>query len=161
MIFCIWNISYAVNRCPIPCGTRASLKPSSMQELKRTPSPRRSVSLALAQGISELVQRTSEKLRLLPQIGRQEAVRVNNSHEGGLECVLESFGGTGGCGVSVLDTSELEKTLDSWRGDEAGTTRSRNELSMMLAWKRHGNGRVEHTLTVTEPHLPLSLVGRE
>lgn len=54
------------------------------------------VSLAFPQGVGELLQRGSDQLGLLPQVGGQEAVGVGNGGEGGLEGVLEGLGGTGG-----------------------------------------------------------------
>lgn len=64
--------------------------------LSPVPSPKRLVSLAFAQGIGELLQRASDQLRLLPQVGGQEAVGVGHGGEGGLEGVLEGLGGAGG-----------------------------------------------------------------
>jgi hypothetical protein len=87
------------------------------------------VTLSSPKSIREFLQRTSDKLGLLPQVGGQVSVCVADSDEGGLEGVLESFGRTGGGSVDVVDTSELEETLDGGGGDEAGTTRSRNKLS--------------------------------
>jgi len=70
------------------------------------------VLLALAQDITELLQRAADELSLLPEVGGEEAVGVDNSDEGGLEGVLEGLGGAGrGC-VDVIDTGKLEKTLD-------------------------------------------------
>jgi hypothetical protein len=54
------------------------------------------VSLAFPQGVGELLQGASDQLRLLPQVGSQEAVGVGNGGEGSLEGVLEGLGGTGG-----------------------------------------------------------------
>lgn len=58
--------------------------------------PHSLVSLAVPQGIGELLQGRSDQLRLLPQVGGQEAVGVGDGGEGGLEGVLEGLGGTGG-----------------------------------------------------------------
>lgn len=85
------------------------------------------VSLALAQNVSELVQRRSEELGLGPQVRRQVAVGVTDSDEGSLESVLQGLGGARGRGVAVLNTSELEETLDSGRGDNARTAGSGDE----------------------------------
>lgn len=131
------------------------------------------VSLALPQGIRKLVQGTPDQLGLLPEVGGQETVSVGDSHEGSLEGVLEGLGGTGGRGVGVLDTSELEESLDGGGGNEASTARSGDKLSRahvslcpaihfsffghryLLRWTGI------RTRTVTEPHLPDSLQGRE
>lgn len=70
------------------------------------------VSLASSENITKLLQRTPDKLGLLPQVGGQVTVCVADSDEGGLEGVLKGLGGTGrGC-VDVIDTGKLEKTLD-------------------------------------------------
>lgn len=86
------------------------------------------VSLTRSQGIRKLVQRAADKLGLLPQVGGQEAVGVGHGHKGSLEGVLEGLGGAGGRGVGVLDTSKLEESLDSGRGDKASTTGSGDKL---------------------------------
>ena len=86
------------------------------------------ITLPLAQNIRILVQRTPSELVLGPQVRREETVRVDDSGEGGLEGVLEGLGGAGRRGIGVLDTGQLEETLDGGRGDEAGTTGGRNEL---------------------------------
>ena len=65
------------------------------------------VPLTLPQGVGVLVQRAPDELRLLPQVGRQEAVGVGDGGEGGLQGVLESLGRTGRGRVGVLDTGEL------------------------------------------------------
>ena len=123
------------------------------------------VSLALPQGIRKLVQGTPDQLRLLPQAGGQEAVGVGHSHKGSLEGVLEGLGGTGGRGVGILDTSELEESLDGGGGNEASTTGSRDKLqnvSFLRVLCSLFSCRVGiRTRTVTEPHLPDSLQGRE
>lgn len=82
----------------------------------------RLVPLALAEDVAVLLQRAPLELGLLPQVGGKESVCVGDGHEGGLEGVLEGLGGAGRGGVDVLDTGELQETLDGGRGDEAGTT---------------------------------------
>lgn len=82
----------------------------------------------LAQNIAELVQRAPGELVLGPQVGGQEAIGVADSHEGGLEGVLEGFGRAGGLRVRVLNTGKLEETLDGGRGNEASATGGRNKL---------------------------------
>jgi hypothetical protein len=52
----------------------------------------RLISLSFSQNITKLLQRTPNELRLLPQVGSQEAVCVADSDKGGLESVLESLG---------------------------------------------------------------------
>lgn len=56
----------------------------------------RLVSLPFPEHIPKLLQRAPIELRFLPQIGRQEAVCVSNSDEGGFEGVFEGFGAAGG-----------------------------------------------------------------
>ena len=93
------------------------------------------VTLALAKHIAVLLERAAGELGLVPQAGSEEAVGVGDSDEGGLEGVLEGLGRTGRRGVNVFDTAELQQTLDGGRGDQAGTTGSRDELcvvSMLL-----------------------------
>lgn len=78
--------------------------------------------------VAELLQWVDWKLGLLPEVRCEEGVGVSDGGEGGLEGVLEGLGGTGGGGVDILDTSELEETLDSWGGDETSTTWGWDEL---------------------------------
>ena len=120
------------------------------------------VLLALAQDITELLQRAADELSLLPEVGGEEAEGVDNSDEGGLEGVLEGLGGAGRGGVGVLDTSELEETLDGGGGDKAGTAGSGDELDPKIRGKVVISAfRMIHTRTETEPHLPDCLTGRE
>ena len=81
-----------------------------------------------SEDVAKLLQRTPGQSTILPQVGGEETVGVADGSEGGLEGVLEGLGGTGGGGVDVGDTSELEETLDGGGGDETGTTGSGNEL---------------------------------
>jgi hypothetical protein len=83
--------------------------------------------LALAQNVAEFLQRATGELGLGPEVGGKEAVGVDDGKEGSLEGVLEGLGGAGRGGIGVLDTSELKETLDSGRGNEAGTTGSGNK----------------------------------
>ena len=80
------------------------------------------VPLTLPQGVGVLVQRAPDELRLLPQVGRQEAVGVGDGGEGGLQGVLEGLGRAGRRSVGILNASKLQETLDSGRGNERGTT---------------------------------------
>ena len=86
------------------------------------------VLLALAQNVTELLQRAADELSLLPKVGGEEAVGVDDGKEGSLEGVLEGLGGAGRAGVGVLDTGELEQTLDGGGGNETGTTGSGDKL---------------------------------
>lgn len=54
------------------------------------------VSLAFPQAIRKLLQRTSDELGLLPQVGGKEAIGVGDGDEASLEGVLKSLGRTGG-----------------------------------------------------------------
>ena len=86
------------------------------------------VTLSSTESIRELLQRTSDKFRLLPQVGCQVSICVADSDEGSLQCVLESLGRTGGGSVDIVDTSKLEETLDGGGSDETSTTWSRDKL---------------------------------
>jgi hypothetical protein len=77
------------------------------------------IPLPLPQHIPILLQRTPHKLRLLPQIRRQEPVAVPNRHERSLERVLEGFSASGTGGVHVLDARELQQALDGGGCNEA------------------------------------------
>ena len=85
----------------------------------------------LAESVGKLLERAAQQLGLLPQVGGQETVGVGDGDEGGLEGVLERLGGTGGGGVSVLDTSELEEALDSGGGNKASTAGSGDQLQRL------------------------------
>ena len=82
------------------------------------------VLLALTEDVAVLLEGRPCESGLAPQVRGKESVCVGDSDEGSLQCVLKGLGGTSGCGVSILDTSQLQETLDSGRGDEAGTTGS-------------------------------------
>lgn len=86
------------------------------------------VLLVVPQGIRKFLQGTSDEFGLLPQVGGEEAVGVADGDKTGLEGVLEGLGGAGGRGVCVLDTGELEESLDSGGGNEAGTSGGGDEL---------------------------------
>lgn len=90
--------------------------------------PQHLIALALTQHIRVLLKRAADELVVLPQIRREEAVGARDSDESSLEGVLERLGRSGGSGVDVVDTCELKETLDSWRGDETGTTWGGDEL---------------------------------
>jgi hypothetical protein len=59
------------------------------------------VPLALAQNVAKLLQRASNELGVLPQVGCEEAVCVCDCLECGLERVLKGLGGARGSGVGV------------------------------------------------------------
>jgi hypothetical protein len=68
---------------------------------------------------------------------------VCDGDESSLQGVLESLGGTRRSSVDILDTSQLQETLDSGRSDKSGTTGSGNEtdsdgtaLSTLLGGER-------------------------
>jgi len=86
------------------------------------------VSLARSENITKLLQRTSDELGLLPQVRCEVSICVSDGDEGGLEGVLKGLGGTGGGSVDIVNTSELEKTLDGRGGNETSTARSWNKL---------------------------------
>jgi hypothetical protein len=95
------------------------------------------VALALTQNVTELLQRAADELGLLPQVGSKEAVRVADGKEGSLESVLKGLGRTGRRSVRILDTGELEKTLNSGGGDETSTTGSRDQLETKISMWQH------------------------
>lgn len=86
------------------------------------------VTLALTKHITVLLERATDELGLLPQVGSEERVSTSNRSEGSLKRILERLGRSGRCCVDVIDTGKLKQTLDGWRGDEAGTTWSWDEL---------------------------------
>jgi hypothetical protein len=65
------------------------------------------VTLPRAQNIAKFLQRTSDKLCLLPQVRGQVSVRVADSDEGSLEGILKGFGRAGRGSVDVVYASEL------------------------------------------------------
>lgn len=73
------------------------------------------------------VERRRLEGSFLPEVGRQEAIGVTDGNEGGLESVLDGTSRTRRRGVGILNTSELEELLDGRRGNDTGTTGSRNE----------------------------------
>lgn len=70
-----------------------------------------------------------------PQVGGQEAVGVGNSNEGSLEGVLQGSGGTGRRGVDILDTTELQKLLDSRGGNNGRTSGGGDESNVDGSWR--------------------------
>lgn len=115
------------------------------------------VLLALTEDVAELLERAARERANLPQVGCKETVCVGDGDEGGLQCVLEGLGGTSGCSVGILDTSQLQETLDSGRGNEAGTTGSGNEtdsdgtaLSGLLGGERVRLTKVGTPVTATD-----------
>ena len=90
------------------------------------------VPLPFTKHIAVLLERATLQLRLLPQVGCQEAVGIGDSHEGRLERVLERLCRAGGSGVDVAYTCELEQTLDGRGGDQAGTAWGGDKLDNQL-----------------------------
>ena len=146
---------------------RATTSPSLLRhpgfQIKRSPL----ITLSLTEDITELFQRAPDELGILPEVGCEETVAVTDGDEGGLEGVLKGLGRSGRGGVGVLDTGELEETLDSGGGNEASTAGSGDKLEKPCKYpivhraahnRGYGGNR---TLTETEPHLPDSLTGRE
>lgn len=134
--------------------------------------PKHLVTLAVPEGVGKLLQRAPDELGLLPQVGGKETVCVGNGRESGLQGVLEGLGRAGRRCVGILDTSKLEETLDSGRGNQGGTTGSRDKLlsivmsdwalrNVLIKFFLNGVYLLQLTRTVTEPHLPLSLTGSE
>jgi hypothetical protein len=108
-----------------------------MSHRRRKPEKNISLSLvllALTESVGKLLKGAADQLGLLPQVGRQEAVGVGDGGEGSLQGVLKGLGRTGRRGVGILNTSELEETLDGGRSDDLGTTGGGDELKgWMLA----------------------------
>ena len=111
-------------------GRNKSESPRNHQTPVHRPLSSRLVSLVRPQGIRKLLQRAPDELRLLPQVGRQESVGVGDGGKRGLQGVLERLGRARRRCVGVLNTSELQETLDSWGGDEGGTAGRRDELEV-------------------------------
>jgi len=86
------------------------------------------VTLAFTEHIAVLLKRAASELGLGPQVRGQEGVGVGDGDESSLERVLERLGRTGGGGVDVIDTSQLQQALDGWRSDQTGATRGRDQL---------------------------------
>ena len=86
------------------------------------------IPLPFPKHIPKLLERAPVQLRVLPQIRRQEPIRVAHRHERSLQRVLERLCGAGGGGVHVLDAGELEEALDGGGGDEACAAGSGDEL---------------------------------
>lgn len=89
------------------------------------------ISLPLSQHIPKLLERTPVQLGILPQIRRQEPIRIADGHKRRFQRVLERFGAAGRGGVDVLDAGELEETFYGGGGDETRTAGGGNELE---AW---------------------------
>jgi hypothetical protein len=83
--------------------------------------------LLLSKEVRELLVRTLGELGLFPEIGSQETVSVTNGSEGSLDKVTESTGRTTRGGITIGDTSQLEDTLGSGRGNDTSTTGSRDQ----------------------------------
>ena len=82
-------------------------------------------------------------LGLGPEIGGKVLVGVTEGHVDGLDEVLGGSGVTGGGGVAIIDTSELQEFLGDGSTDNTGTTGSGHELGSDgtgLSSDLHGNG---------------------
>ncbi len=88
------------------------------------------IPLPLPQHIPKLLKRTPVQLGILPQIRRQEAIRIAHGDKGRFERVLERFGAAGRGGVDVLDAGELEEAFYGGGGDEAGAAGCGDELEV-------------------------------
>jgi hypothetical protein len=86
------------------------------------------VALAVTENVGVLLEGRASELGLLPEVRGEESVGVADGNKGRLESVLERLGRSRRSGVDVVDTSQLQETLDGWGGDQAGTTGSGNEL---------------------------------
>ena len=86
------------------------------------------VALAVTEDVRVLLKWGAGELGLLPEVRSEETVGVGDGDEGGLEGVLEGLGRSGRGSVDVVDTSQLQETLDSWGGNETSTTWSWDEL---------------------------------
>lgn len=86
-------------------------------------------SLGAGEVLRELLEGRLLHHIISPKIGSHVGGGVGNGGEGSLDEVTEGLSLTTGSSVAVLDTSELEELLDGLRGDDAGTTGSRNETA--------------------------------
>jgi len=85
-------------------------------------------------GVSlELLSESSEgrgnRLNLGPEIGGEVSVGLSKGIEDGLDEVLGSSGVTGGGGVNIIDSSELEELLGDGGSDNTGSSGSGYELA--------------------------------
>lgn len=87
------------------------------------------VALAVTENVRVLLKRRAGELGLLPEVRREETVGVGDGNKGSLEGILERLGRSRRGSVDVVNTCQLQETLHGWRGDKAGTTWSRNELT--------------------------------
>jgi hypothetical protein len=82
----------------------------------------RSLLAADLQVTRELVVRGLTGLDDLPQVGAQELVGLGDGGQGSLQEVSLSRSGSGGLGVTVLDSGHLEESLRSGGGDDVGSS---------------------------------------
>lgn len=90
----------------------------------------------------------------LPEIGGEETVSVADSDKGSLQGVLKGSGRAERRSVSILNTTELEKSLDSGGSDDTGTTGSGDKSDSdgtALALDLGGNG-----VGLTESRTPVT-----
>lgn len=64
---------------------------------------------------------------LAPEVWCEEGVRVGDCLEGGLDKVTHALGVSRGRGVTVVDSSHLQQSLDRWGGDDTGSSWSWDE----------------------------------
>jgi hypothetical protein len=85
------------------------------------------LSLLLSKEVREFLVRTLGEFSGFPEIRSQETVSVTNGSESSLDKVTESTGRTTRGGITIGDTSQLEDTLGSGRGNDTSTTGSRDQ----------------------------------
>lgn len=108
----------------------------------------------LATGLNvKLIKRRDVDRALVPQIRGEESVGIAKSSEGGLQRILSSTGAANRRGVAILDTSKLEKLLDSRGCNDILTTRSRDETDSDAATfssslRGNGVGETDHRTPV-------------
>jgi len=86
------------------------------------------IPLPLPKHIPKLLKRAPVQLRVLPQIRRQEPIRIAHRDERSFQRVLERLCRACGGGIHVLDAGELEEALDGGGGDESGSAGGGDEL---------------------------------
>merc|ERR1740128_1272376 len=113
--------------------------------------------VVLRQEVGELLVGRLGEDGLLPEVGGKVAVGLGDGSVGCLGKVSKSSSGALGGGVAILNSSHLEKLLRDGSGDDASSTRSRDEsdpnaaaLSSHLAG--HSVGLAELRSPETAPH---------
>jgi len=99
-----------------------------------------------------LLEWSSRKSILLPEIRFQVSVGVTEGVKQRLDEVTHGTGVTTGRGVAILNTGHAQKTLTGGRGHESGTAGSRNETNTnRTALARHFSGDSVGQATLTSP----------